>query len=342
MARSDVRPPKPLVTALEDGIHQIRLPMNGNPLGHINAYLIPSDDGYTLIDCGWDTPDVFEALVEGLGQLGLHLNDVKLLVVTHFHHDHYGLAGKLIEKAGMQLWMHALDWKVVQHRLVDLAADDRVSDAWLARNGVDAATLSDGDDFMQEASRRFSIAAPDRTIDDGDVVAQGSHALEVVWTPGHSPGHLCFFDRVRGVVLSGDHILDPITPHVGAWYPRAHDVLGDYLASLIKVGSLQAERVLPAHGEPFDGLQRRVAQLIEHHHARNELILEALEIAPANAAEVAERLPWTRRRTPFSEMNPHHRQFAVAETLAHLEHLRHLGTLRVIAEEPTIRYERAT
>lgn len=338
MSVPEVRPPKPLVSALEDGLHQIRLPMKGNPLGHINAYLIPSDEGYVLIDCGWDTPDVFEALVEALAQLKLTLDDVKLLVVTHFHHDHYGLAGKLIAQNGMQLWMHPLDWKVVQYRLVDLAADDRESDAWLARNGVDAGTLNAGDDFMQEASRRFSIAAPDRTIEDGAIVAPGPHVLETVWTPGHSPGHLCFFDRARGVMLTGDHVLEPITPHVGAWYPRRHDILGDYLASLEKVGNLPAQRVLPAHGEPFDGLQRRVAELIGHHHARTKLILEALEFAPANAAEVAERLPWTRRRTPYFEMNPHHRQFAVAETLAHLQHLATIGTVHVVAEEPTIRY----
>src|SRR5208282_1426667 len=110
MARSDVRPPKPLVTSLEDGMHQIRLPMKGNPLGHVNGYLIPSDDGYVLIDCGWDTPDVMEALLEALASLGIALADLKLLVVTHFHHDHYGLAGRLIEQNGMQLWMHALDW----------------------------------------------------------------------------------------------------------------------------------------------------------------------------------------------------------------------------------------
>ncbi len=338
MSLSDVRAPKPLVSALEGGLHQIRLPMKGNPLGHINAYLIPSDEGYVLVDCGWDTPDVFEALTAALAQLGLGLDDLKLLVVTHFHHDHYGLAGKLIEQNGMQLWMHELDWKVVQYRLVDLAADDRESDAWLARNGVDEATLSAGDDFMQEASRRFSIAAPDRTIDDGVIVAAGPHALETIWTPGHSPGHLCFLDRARGAILTGDHVLDPITPHVGAWYPRRDDVLGDYLSSLEKVAALPAQRVLPAHGEPFDGLQRRVAQLIEHHHTRTGLILEALAIAPANAAEVAERLPWTRRRTPFFEMDAHQRQFAVAETLAHLAHLAHLGTVHVVAEEPTIRY----
>jgi hypothetical protein len=85
-------------------------------------------------------------------------------------------------------------------------------------------------------------------------------------------------------------------------------------------------------------LQRRVEQLIEHHHARTKLILEALEPAPANAAEVAALLPWTRRRTPYSEMNPHYRQFAVAETLAHMQHLATLGTIHVVAEEPTIRY----
>jgi glyoxylase-like metal-dependent hydrolase (beta-lactamase superfamily II) len=337
----ETRTPVPLVSTLESGLHQIRLPMAGNPLGHVNGYLIPGDEGYTLIDCGWDTPDVFEALVEGLAHLGLGLRDISLLVVTHFHHDHYGMAGKLLAENGAQLWMHELDWQHVDKMLSDLDADERRSDAWLARNGVDPTTIDDGNEFMEEASRRYSVVAPDRTISDGDIVARGQNELKTVWTPGHSPGHLCFWDERRGFVLSGDHILDPITPHVGSWYEDRHDVLDDYLASLRKMAALPAHLVLPAHGEPFEGLQRRVDELLAHHDVRTAQIVEALRAGPADAAEVAARLPWTRRRTAFAALAPAHKQFAVAETLAHLQHLEHEGVVRVISEEPTIQYATA-
>src|SRR5579875_3381586 len=85
----------PSTTALGDGIVQIRLPMTGNPLRHVNAYAVADDDGVTLVDCGWKAGDVEEALDEGLAEHGLALSDVRRVAITHVHHDHYGLAGTL-------------------------------------------------------------------------------------------------------------------------------------------------------------------------------------------------------------------------------------------------------
>jgi glyoxylase-like metal-dependent hydrolase (beta-lactamase superfamily II) len=306
-------------TARGAGIIQIRLPMAGNPLRYINGYLLEDDDGLTLIDAGWKADDVLAALHAALADHGYVLADVRRLLITHCHFDHYGLAATL-QRAGLpELLMHPLDWDLARTHLTDASGDDAVADAWIARNGlrVDAAL----DDEL--AYHRTELAQPTRELEDGERVGR----LRALWTPGHTPGHLCFIDERTGAIFTGDHILDPITPHVGVWRPRNADPLGDYLASLRAAGATAATHVFPAHGEPFPDLARRVGELLAHEAQREAHVTAALGTTTKTAAAIARLLPWTRRNRDFGELSPAHQQFAVAETLAHLEHLRVRGAV---------------
>ncbi|MBD5605464.1 MAG: MBL fold metallo-hydrolase [Candidatus Eremiobacteraeota bacterium] len=293
---------------------QIRLPMAGNPMRHINGYLVREDDGFTLIDCGWKTDDVLAALHAGLAEAGETLAAVKRIVVTHMHFDHYGLAGTLLRAGVPDLLLHAKDWEFASRILADPLEADRISDLWLGRNGFPV----EPSDEEAEHHRLNELTEPTRIVADGERIGR----LLVVWTPGHTPGHICLVDTQSGRMFTGDHVLDPVTPHVGFWAEHRGDPLGDYIASLKRVGSIGASGVLPAHGEPFPDLQRRVDELLAHEATREDQIVDVLHAGPASAAGVAERLPWTRRNKPFADLGEFHQQFAVAETLAHLEHLR--------------------
>ncbi len=308
-----------LVTDIGDGIVQLRLPMAGNPLGYINGYLLEDVDGYTLIDCGWKAGDVLEALHAGLASLSLALTDVRRLLVTHFHFDHYGLAGTLLRGGVRELGMHRLDWEFAQRILTDEAQADAEADRWIERNGLRV------DVALEEEihHRRTELTEPTRILEDGESVGR----LRAVWTPGHSPGHLCFVDTSSGRMFTGDHVLDPITPHIGVWHEQRGDPLGDYIASLRKVDALGAAGVFPAHGEPFPDLHRRIDELLRHEATREAHVIDTLERESANATAVARTLRWTRRERAFEELSPAHQQFAVAETLAHLEHLRRADTV---------------
>ena len=307
------------ITHLGDGITQLRLPMAGNPLRYINAYLLEDDDGYTLVDCGWKADDVLEALHESLALCGLALDDVARVAITHAHFDHYGLAGTLRRAGLRELAMHRLDWHFARVLLSDPVFVDRAADAWIARNGL-VLDESLEDDVHY---RRTELTAPTRELEDGDRIGR----LRAVWTPGHTPGHLCFLDTRSGKLLVGDHILDPITPHVGLWADRGDDPLGAYVASLRKAATLDATGALPAHGEPFDHLERRIDELLAHESDREARVVEALATGASDAASVARALPWTRKMRALDDLEPAHRQFAVAETLAHLEHLRIRGAV---------------
>jgi glyoxylase-like metal-dependent hydrolase (beta-lactamase superfamily II) len=323
---------------LPPGIVRIELPMTGNPLRFINGYLLEGKRGYVLIDCGWDLPDVWDALVAGLALAGLRVGDITDLVCTHFHPDHYGLAGRLVRTVGARLMMHRLDWDVVRTRLADAAVADRASDAWLVRNGL--AVMPDVATSHRQVMK-YSVVEPARFLADGDAIelANGG-ALRAVWTPGHSPGHFCFHDAQRGVLFTGDHILDPITPHVGLWFDLGTDPLGDFIASLQKAKAAGASVAAPAHGRPFADPGLRADALVAHHHTREAAVVAAFEGAePVTAGAVAHKLPWTRRQQLFSELSDFHQQFALAETIAHLEHLRRHGRVHRIETHDRILYE---
>jgi glyoxylase-like metal-dependent hydrolase (beta-lactamase superfamily II) len=304
-----------LTTALGAGITQIRLPMAGNPLRYINGYLLEDDGGYTLVDCGWKADDVLAALHAALAECGLTLKAVQRLLITHVHFDHYGLAGTLRRAGVPELIMHENDWAFARDYLGDPSALDATADAWISRNGLHFDAVLD--DEIQH--NRTEVAEPTSLAADRTRIGR----LLAVWTPGHTAGHLCYVDTRSGKMLTGDHVLDPITPHVGVWHEHRGDPLGDYIDSLQKVKTIGASGVLPAHGEPFPDLDRRVDQLLAHEETREGQVLDRLATAgSASAADIARSLPWTRKNRNFTELSEAHQQFAVAETIAHLEHLR--------------------
>jgi glyoxylase-like metal-dependent hydrolase (beta-lactamase superfamily II) len=227
--------------------------------------------------------------------------------------------------------MHARDWERAQSIAGSRLENDRAADLWLVQNGF-TPDPEEGDD--EGFAGRWEVIEPTRLIADGERIGR----LEAVWTPGHSPGHLCFADTRSGRMLTGDHVLDPITPHVGLWRGREGDPLGDYLASLDKVRGRGDAGALPAHGEPFPDLERRIDELIAHTEQREGQVLAALASGAASAGEVAQRLPWTRRNRAFTDLGEWHRQFAVAETIAHLHHLHERGLVMRESSTSPIRY----
>jgi glyoxylase-like metal-dependent hydrolase (beta-lactamase superfamily II) len=322
----------PGASDLGDGIGQIRLPMTGNPLRYINGYVLEDAHGLMLIDCGWKADDVLAALHAGLRVLGHTLSDVRRVLITHHHFDHYGLAATLLRAGVPELLMHPLDWGVAQLFAARHAEDDRDADAWLTRNGFVPREFSE-----EGFAGRWEVVEPTRLVADGERIGR----LEAIWTPGHSPGHVSFADSRSGRMLTGDHVLDPITPHVGLWRGREGDPLGDYVSSLEKVRGRGDAGALPAHGEPFPDLDRRIDELLAHTAQRDAQIIAAIGLGAANAGEIASRLPWTRRNRVFGDLGEWHQQFAVSETLAHLQHLLVLGRVTRIEGPDPIRYMNA-
>jgi glyoxylase-like metal-dependent hydrolase (beta-lactamase superfamily II) len=157
-------------------------------------------------------------------------------------------------------------------------------------------------------------------VEDGEAITLAGEQYRVIWTPGHSDGHICLFRERDGVFIAADHVLPRITPNIGLYSEKdRRNPLGDYLASLKKVERLPASIVLPGHGEPFSDLAGRVREILAHHEEREAQILALLDPRPQHAYGIAEQLFGHRWE------NSEARRMAVAETLSHLEYMRYTG-----------------
>ena len=307
------------------GVYRLPIPLPDNPLGTVNAYAIDGAHGLRLIDCGWNTPQAYAALAAELAAIGHQIADLREIVVTHIHPDHFGLAGRLVVESGARVLMHRLEAMYVQPRYDDMRALVAEMEVWLRVNGVPPAELEGMAFGSTTMAGRVGPRPPDIVLDGGEELAWDGYTFEVIWTPGHSGGLFCLFDRPSGVFISSDHVLRRTSPHVGLHAQSFGNPLGDYLSSLALVRDLPARVVLPGHGEPFHDLATRVNELVAHHQARCAEMLRVLGDGAQTAYGVASRLSWRGAEDGWSRLAPFQQRMAVTETIAHLEYLHGQG-----------------
>lgn len=315
----------PPVEQVRPGLWSIPVPMPDNPLRYVTVYALETSNGVAIVDAGWDRPEAWDGLVGGLTEAGFALTDITDILVTHIHADHYGLAGRVREESGARILMHPADAALLQERYVDTQPLVDGIRSMLITAGAPA----DDADGLSHASmgvRSYvSVAQPDVLLEDGDTVKLPGWDIAAIWTPGHSPGHLFFYERERRLAISGDHVLPRITPNISLHSP-GRDPLADFLDSLLKVRDLDCDEVLPAHEYRFRGLDDRVDELCEHHANRLQEIETAVREAPGSTCwEVAPKLHWSR---PWDEVQGFMRRAAVGETFAHVVLLERQGRIR--------------
>ncbi len=307
------------------GIHQIRVPIPDNPLGHLNCYVVKGKDGWLMIDTGWYTPDAFASLEGGLKGLGLALTDIATIVCTHVHPDHFGLAGRIKSLSPKtELVTHKWEVDLIESRYLRLADLRDKMYAMLALHGVPPLELPALQSASMPAMQFVTVSLPDRTVYGGETISTGVFDLELIWTPGHSSGHLCLWEPKHRILFSGDHILPGITPNVSRTVQSGDNPLGDFINALHKVENLPATVVLPAHENVFADLKGRVQQILRHHDRRAAEILQTIAARPLSAYEISSRITWD-IPLAWEQFPALHKRSAVTETLAHLDWMRWRG-----------------
>jgi glyoxylase-like metal-dependent hydrolase (beta-lactamase superfamily II) len=291
------------VDELVDGIRRVTMPLPTRP-GHVHAYLLPGDDGWTLVDTGLGLPDARELWQAELSRLE---GPVRRIVITHFHPDHVGAAADVAELTGAAVHEGELDYAQCELVWGNAAWPERIAH-WFRENGVPApvadeliGTGSQYAPFIRYAESPEPIAAGDR-IEDWEVLA----------FPGHADGQLCL--HRDGVLIAADHVLDPISPAVGLYPESRPDPLGDYLESLERVVELEPRIAYAGHGEPIRNPLARSQELIRHHQERLRRTAASLGPEPRTGYDVSLALFGV-------DLKPAARRFAVAEALSHLERL---------------------
>lgn len=300
------------------GVFRIPLPMPGDALRAVNVYLLAQPGGFTLIDGGWAIADARRALEHSMGLIGARPDEIRRVLVTHAHRDHYTLAVILRREFGASV---GLGWGE-RHAIRVLTARTRhVEYAPL----IDLLVAAGASDLLRRIERKTSHVdaradgweAPDVWLQPGRV-AVGEAELRIIPTPGHTVGHVVFADTGRGLLFAGDHVLPHITPSIGVEGVAAPSPLKSYLDSLRTVRELPDLLLLPAHGPVAPSSHARVDDLLAHHDARLAAIRRIASTGRSTAAEIAGQLTWTRRERSLGELDDFNQMLAIGETVAHL------------------------
>ncbi|HWS36485.1 MAG TPA: MBL fold metallo-hydrolase [Actinoplanes sp.] len=313
----------PPVEKLAGGLVSVPVPIPNNPLRYTLSYLIPGDDGLVVVDPGWDSDTGWTALLAGLAETGATAADVTGVVLTHVHPDHHGLTARLRDASGAWVAMHPAERDSM---LRDRDTEPAVAlTGWLRDLHVPQPEINDLlSTFGTAVDKHFApMADADVMLADGDLVPLTGRRIQAIWTPGHTPGHLCLLDSDSQILLTGDHVLPRISPNIGLQLSGGNP-LGDYLESLQKVTAYDDCEALPGHEYRFHGITARATELTAHHHERCAEIVAAVEqLGDPGIWQLAAALSWSR---PWSEIGPM-KVAAVAETAAHVELLIKTGTL---------------
>ena len=299
-------------------IYRVRHPLPFR-LSHVNCYAIKGSDGWSLIDTGLNTEACIKAWQQFMTEQHIGETDIKGIYLTHAHIDHFGAAGWLQQLTGAPVYISAADAEAVtnvhEEALIDGMAD------LFKRNGM---TPELSHRASNETEKLYAMNKPFPAlsiIEPGCSIQLGDYFYTVISTPGHSDGHLCFFNEQYGVLFSGDHLLAHISPNISLWKDCESNPLKDYLQSLKSNRSLPCKTVLPAHGAPFENMEQRIAELEAHHIERLEMMKESAA-GGATAFEVC-------RQVFNLDLTDHEMRFALTETLAHLMFLVDKGELKL-------------
>jgi glyoxylase-like metal-dependent hydrolase (beta-lactamase superfamily II) len=329
---------------LPDDVHRLELP-TPFAIGPVSSYVLRGEP-LTLVDPGPRMDRTREALERGLGELGLRVEDVELLVLTHQHHDHVGLAGEVRERSGARVAGSARLARFLADFDGAMDRDDAYAVATMARHGLDP----DSRETLNQVSRGFRHYSAGVTVDhvlvDGNELVAGGRALRVHERPGHSPTDTVFHEEATGLLVGGDHMLERISsnpiahapiddrdPEAVAAGPDRPRPLVAYLDSLRATAALDVGTILPGHGEPFTGHRELLDKREDMHARRLRRILRAVD-GRRTAADMTGVL-W--RSLPVTQA-----YLALSEVLGHLDLLARDGLVREAERDGLVIWTRAS
>lgn len=319
----------PAAERIAEGTWAVPVPIPDNPLRYTYSYLLEADDGVAVVDPGWDGDARLQALLEGLSGAGYAPTDIVGIVVTHYHRDHLGLVPALLSlQPGAWLALHSHDIESID---AFRTRSSRTTPSSLLALGAD---LGLPEQRFEELAKSFGGKArsADRTVfafdwpdallkvEDGTLLPIAGRQIRVLWTPGHTFGHIALHDEETQTFFSGDHVLPGISPNIGLDVTSIGHSLGDYLGSLKRMRELPEDvAVAPAHGFRFDGLRIRADQLMQHHDQRlDELRARAAATDDQSVYSMCRGMEWARG---FEGLTGFQLYAALMETAAHMHYL---------------------
>jgi glyoxylase-like metal-dependent hydrolase (beta-lactamase superfamily II) len=311
------------VREVSPGVFLVHLPLPMRPT-IVNVYLLHSRDEWALVDTGVNTPDSIAAFQAALKEVGCAPDTIRKVICTHHHPDHFGTSKTYKELTGAEVYLNRREYESSQAYGPRQRSDAAIQ--FFLQHGIPLHRFVNMPSPGEFWANLYKPTVPDHFIDDGDVIPVGDFVVEVISTPGHTPGHCVMYLRHQRVMIVGDHLLPKITPHVGVFPNGPTNPLADFLDSQRKVQRFDVHMVLPAHGGIYPDHRHRANQIIQHHQYRMQEMFDIVRRQARTAYEVAMVAFSLDSDSPPTVQFP-----ATFETIAHLEYLRAMG--KVVRED---------
>lgn len=315
-------------------IYNLYIPLPENPLKNLNCYIIKTPERSLIIDTGFNRPECFAAMKEGLKELNIDLAKTDIFI-THLHSDHTGLVSLLINDS-TTVYMSAVDHEYLKGSMLG----DQWSDfeKYYITEGFpenEITALRDTNPARSFAPAGFFDAV---RLSDGDKIKVGNYEFTCISTPGHTPGHMCLYYEKEALMFLGDHVLFDITPNI-CWWKDFDNSLLTYMESLKKIRNYDIKTALPAHRTKSMDTYERIDQILEHHKARLDDTLKVIrEHSGMHAYDIAGYMKWSMRGRNWEEFPMTQKWFAVGETIAHLDYLLAEGKIQRKEKDGINRY----
>jgi len=288
-------------------VHRIELP-TPFPVGPVNVYLLDGEP-LTLVDAGPKTPEAQAALEEGLARAGRRVEEIRRLILTHGHTDHFGNAMWIRARSGAEIYAHPADQpKIAGERWII----DHLRRHFIL-SGLPESFLGGFMDRMRAMRPLFDPVTEFQPLSDGGTVEIAGDGWRVLHCPGHSLGHVCLF-HLEGTLIAGDLLLGDVSPNPLVEFTaegRRIATLPRYLHSLRRILLLNCERAHPGHGGTIGNPGARIRELISHHEQRKEEIYRLLGRQPKTLFELAAEL--------YQNLDEINVMLALSEVIGHLD-----------------------
>lgn len=317
-----------------EGVYMLRLPLPF-ALDHVNVWLLEDDAGWTVIDTGLGSADclvIWQNLLAGF----LKHKPVKTLILTHYHPDHVGLSGNLVELTGAAVYMSRTEWLMANMLFHDTNGklnSDMLHLFHMHGLPADLYNKMSGTKNLF-AQRCSSLPAAFRRLKHDDTILICGSNWQCRQGQGHSPEHIALYSQDRKILIAGDHILPKITPNIPMpVHEPCSNPIAEYILSLNTYRDIDNDvLVLPSHRLPFKGVCTRIDQLIRHHHQRLEYLYRACN-KPVSVFEILPVL--FKRKLDIDQL-----KFAMLEALSHLVYLQHDGKLTRSPDKGIVKFHR--
>jgi len=327
-------PDQALEQATLAGIHCLRIP-TPFAVGRVNCYLL-EDEPLTLIDTGPNSGKALDELQSQLGERGHSIDDLELLIITHQHIDHLGLAEIVVQRSGAEVAALGAATERLANFDEDADAEDRFAVDLMLRNGIpEEVTVA-----LRSVSRSFrgwgSHVTVTKPLADGEEIAFKDRSLKAIHRPGHSPSDTVFWDEDRKILIAADHLIGHISSN--PLISRSLDgsegrpqALVTYIESMRKTREMPAEIVLSGHGEPITDHVALIDDRIAKHERRKEKIYKLIAERPRSGFEIAQEI-WGNVAVTQAFLT-------LSEVIGHADLLVNEGRVNEVGDGDVIRYE---